>query len=87
MELEEAAQLGNQAARDACEKLLDRLGGEKEYLCAITSLASTLMFHVYRVGRYDGKAVELLQAALNDVVQNVEGLGGDKIEIIVRRRG
>jgi len=85
-ELERAAQRANEIAHDICEELLGTVGGGKEYVVAVTALSTTLFFHLYRLGKPDGKNVEILQAALNDVTHNIQELHGDRIEIIVRRK-
>jgi len=86
MDLEEASRKGNEMASDACEELMGTLGTGKEYLCGVTSMASCLMFHIYRLGKRQGNSQEILQAALDDMVHNIERLDGDSIEIVVRRR-
>lgn len=85
-DLERAAERANEIAKDVCEELVGTVGGGKEYLVSVTAISTTLLYHLYRLGKPEGKSIEILQAALNDVAHNLQEVDGDRIEIIVRRR-
>lgn len=61
---------GNEAVAKMCQDLLEQYGPTPEYEIAITSAATTLLFHAYRLARHRGKPGEVLQSLLDDVAHN-----------------
>lgn len=82
---EEAARAGNEAAFEVCHRILDRVGPGKEYRTIVGSMATSLLFHSYRLAVKDSKAkaVELLQVILDDVAHNVKNLSGERLRFTV----
>ena len=85
MTLEEVGKVGNEGSVQLCQALLDTFGPGKEYRCAVSAAASNLLVHAFRVVLPQGKAkaIELLQAILDDAAENARRMGGDKIKFRV----
>jgi len=81
---EEATRLGNEAAAQVLRQILDTVGPSPEYRTIVGSMATSLLFHAFRLEILRSqKAIKLLQAILDDVAGNVASLSGQKIRFTV----
>jgi hypothetical protein len=86
MSPEQVCKSGNEAVAQMCRELIDVYGPGKEYEMAVTSAATTLMFHVYRLARRHGKVTEILQNLLDDVTHNVRQVDEAVLKFKVEER-
>ncbi len=88
MEPEEIAKSGNRAAIELCEQLMRLFGPQGDgYSIAVGTAATAMLFHAYRISRRHSKkrAVDVLQAILDDVARNIKDLSNDEIKVTVTR--
>lgn len=83
MDISEVVQEGNEVAMLLCKNLLEKHGPGRNYDCAVISAATTLLFHVYRLGIPKGTSKELVQAVLSDVSYNLDKYGDHKVSFKV----
>lgn len=83
MNLEELAQEGNELAMKLCKETLDKHGSGAPYRCVVGSVASALLFHLYRLGVEKGISAGLLRAVLDDVSTNLVDKGGFRVKFSV----
>ncbi len=85
MKLKHAAQVGNDISVKVCSDLLDNCGPGVEYECIVCSIATTMLFHVFRLRLSESKegAVEILRHVLGDVATNIKKTSGHDIRFSV----
>lgn len=85
MTTEEAARVGNEAALQSCHELLDIFGPGKDYRTIVASMATSLLFHSFRLALPEStsRAIEILQVIGDDVAHNVKEISGQKIRFTV----
>jgi hypothetical protein len=84
MTLEEASKFGNEAAAQVLRQILDVVGPGTRYRTIVGAMATSLLFHAFRLELPgSAKAIEMLQAILGDVALNVKTLSGRKIRFTV----
>lgn len=88
MESKEIAKVGNFAAADLCEQLMERFGPQGDaYSIAVGTAATAMLFHSYRISlrRSRKTQIEVLQAILDDVARNIKDINHDDIKFTVTR--
>lgn len=85
MKLDHEAQIGNEIAVKICSDLFDKYGVTTEYECVVGSIATTMLFHIFRLRLLKSKkhSIEVLRHVLGDVSDNIKKTSGHDIVFTV----
>ena len=83
--LKKASKRASEHVQEMCSKMLDEMGEGPEYLCAVSSAATVILFHAVRVYMGGGKkdAASIIQAIVEDTAEHLKKADGIKLKIVV----